>query len=493
MKMIGKQGALNTIISYIGVSIGYVNTILLFPLFFTPEQFGLTRVMLSLGMILSQFSQLGLSSVIIKFLPYFKSDKNLFHAFLRHVLKILTTGIVIICLLLFFFREFFIGIYSEHAALLTQYFYLLFPLMIFITLFEIVDAYLRAYFNTVFSTFVRDVLIRIITAGIILLYYYKCFDFTFFIYLFSGIYAVAFLILFTRLLLLNKEFKHTAPASASIHVRMSGYMNRYGIYAVLASASGILINNIDIIMLGSLAGLQDVAIYSVAFYISVAIQVPQRSLSRIIAPVLSLSWKQKDFANIFSLYQKSSTVLFFTGAFIFSVIWVNIDELFGMMPKQEIYRQGKWVMLLVGISKLFDMVTGINTDIISVSRYYSFNFYSLLFLVIIAVITNSIFIPLYGVNGAAIATLISIVLFNFIKLIFIQNKLRMHPFSKNTAIILLLLIMVNVFVKRIVLSEDLIVWSIIIKTAITMISFVLTAYFIDIKKMLGINIFTQKK
>jgi O-antigen/teichoic acid export membrane protein len=239
-------------------------------------------------------------------------------------------------------------------------------------------------------------------------------------------------------------------------------------------------------MLGFLAGLEEVAVYSVAFYISVAIQIPQRSLARIITPVLSVSWKQRDFANIFSLYQKSSAVLFFTGTFIFSIIWVNIDDLFAIMPKAAIYQKGKWVMFLVGISKLIDMITGINTDIIAVSRYYSFNFYSLLFLVFVAVISNFIFIPVYGVNGAAIATLISVALFNFIKLIFIQYKMKMQPFTKQTLIILVLFILCNLIIGNIHFVKGNFMLSILIKTSMVITVFICIAYLIDLRKLTGI-------
>lgn len=482
MKVIGRQGVLNTVISYVGVAIGYVNTILLFPLFFSPEQYGLTRVMLSLGMLLSQFSQLGLGAVIIKFLPYFKYDRQSFQAFGQYVIKVLLGGIAAVSLLMGLFDKHLIRLYTENAELLTRYFYLLFPLMMFITLYEVVDAYMRAYFKTVFSTFVRDVLIRIITALLILFYQLRWFDFTVFVYLFSSIYLIAFLILLTRFLMLKKKFHERSQGLVRLPRRMMKYMYRYGIYAVLTSAGSMLINNIDVIMLGFLSGLEQVAIYSVAFYISVAVQIPQRGLARIITPVLSVSWKQKDFNNIYSLYRKSSVVLFFFGTLIFSVIWVNIDELFTIMPRQEIYRQGKWVMLLVGISKLIDMVMGVNTEIISVSRYYSFNFYSLVFLVVIAVITNYLFVPMYGVNGAAMATLLSVVLYNLLKLLFIYRRLRMLPFSPSTAYIFLACVLIN-FIEVYWQMDDF-TWSVLSKTLFVLLSYAAVAYWINLKEII---------
>jgi len=49
--------------------------------------------------------------------------------------------------------------------------------------------------------------------------------------------------------------------------------------------------------------------------------------------------------------------------------------------------------------------------------------------VIIAIVTNYLFIPKYGIEGAALATLISLVLFNSLKFLFIWIKFGLQPFS----------------------------------------------------------------
>ena len=47
-------------------------------------------------------------------------------------------------------------------------------------------------------------------------------------------------------------------------------------------------------------------------------------------------------------------------------------------------------------------------------------------------ITNIIFIPLYGITGAAIASAISIFLFNTIRFLFLLYVFKIQPFSLNT-------------------------------------------------------------
>ena len=474
--MIGSQSIKGTIINYIGVVIGYVNTILLFPLYFTPEEFGLTRVLLSISVFLTQISQLGLGQVIIKFLPYYKDRDAALKSFLKYVIGVGVTGILLMSVLLFFLDDYIIKLYSNgNDNYLSQYFYLLFPLTLFLTLYEISDSLLKGYFKTIYPTFVKEVYIRIGIMILIFLYYFKLFDFGVFIMLFIFVYVIAFLLLLVPL-------KNTLPSFQANQIiiplkeKMKRYMFRYGLYAVLTSAGSILINNIDIIMLGYLIDFKEVAIYSVAFYIAVIIQIPQRNLSRIITPVLSESWQKRDTLKIESLYKKSSLILFFIGAFIFSAIWVNIEDMFSMMPKSDIYKQGKYVVLFIGISKVIDMAASINTEIISVSKYYVFNFISLVLLVVLAVITNSILIPLYEANGAAVATLISIALYNSVKMFYLYRKLNIHPFTAKEVLIIIAMLFFIFLPEMLKSTFENIFVGVAIKTFVVVVVFTIIAY-----------------
>ncbi|MDB5261400.1 MAG: hypothetical protein JWQ14_681, partial [Adhaeribacter sp.] len=69
MGIIKRQGIQNTIISYAGVVIGYVNTVLLLPWILDEEQVGLTRLLLTLAVLYAQFSALGFANAGVKFFP----------------------------------------------------------------------------------------------------------------------------------------------------------------------------------------------------------------------------------------------------------------------------------------------------------------------------------------------------------------------------------------------------------------------------------------
>ena len=78
------------------------------------------------------------------------------------------------------------------------------------------------------------------------------------------------------------------------------------------------------------------------------------------------------------------------------------------------------------------MATGVNQEIVGTSKYYKIDLFFYLFLVVVAVITNLIFIPLYGITGAAIASAISIFLFNTIRFLFLLYVFKIQPFSLST-------------------------------------------------------------
>jgi O-antigen/teichoic acid export membrane protein len=84
------------------------------------------------------------------------------------------------------------------------------------------------------------------------------------------------------------------------------------------------------------------------------------------------------------------------------------------------------------------MATGVNGEIILQSRYYRFNLISVVFLAVLIIGTNYIFIPLYGINGAAFATALSVFLWNILKFLFLWIKFRMQPFSIKTITLLLI-------------------------------------------------------
>ena len=77
MGIVKRDSIAITVLSYVGVVVGYVNKILLFPNFLSEEQVGLTSILVSLAVMYAPFSALGITSTVVKFFPFFRTaDKR---------------------------------------------------------------------------------------------------------------------------------------------------------------------------------------------------------------------------------------------------------------------------------------------------------------------------------------------------------------------------------------------------------------------------------
>ena len=76
------------------------------------------------------------------------------------------------------------------------------------------------------------------------------------------------------------------------------------------------------------------------------------------------------------------------------------------------YRGGLLIVLVIGLAKLFDNLIGNNNAILFNSDYYRVVLTFGVFLTILTVVLNIIFIPKFGIEGAAYATFIAMFLYN---------------------------------------------------------------------------------
>jgi O-antigen/teichoic acid export membrane protein len=52
--------------------------------------------------------------------------------------------------------------------------------------------------------------------------------------------------------------------------------------------------------------------------------------------------------------------------------------------------------------------------------------------VVLMIVLNAIFIPLYGIEGSAFATLLTVAMYNTVKLVFVVKKMNLYPFTHKT-------------------------------------------------------------
>ena len=239
----------------------------------------------------------------------------------------------------------------------------------------------------------------------------------------------------------------------------------------------MILLNIDTLMINHYLSLKDVAIYGPSIYIASSIMIPSRSLQSIIAPVVAKSWVSNDLSLIKTLYKKSAIAPLTITIFLFLMIWTNIDLVMDYFGKT--FGQGKYIILYLGLGNIINIATGINGTIINTSKYYRADLYFQIALVFMTVIMNIIFIPIYGLNGAALATGITLALHNSLKSLFVLYKFKMHPFSLKTIYVLIIGVILFIAIDNLPQIYDLLVSSIVYTVIFSFIYWIIV-YFTNI-------------
>ncbi|MGK7391177.1 MAG: lipopolysaccharide biosynthesis protein [Candidatus Cyclobacteriaceae bacterium M2_1C_046] len=479
MGIIIRKAFHNTAISYTGAVLGYVNFLLLLPYAFLPEQIGLVRVLQNAASLFVPLAQLGIISAVIRYFPYFKEDHQQKHSFFLYSLIITFVGFLLFTVAFLLFNDVLVDLYQEQSPMFVDFYHLILPLTFFLVFFSVLEAFANSNYKTAVPILLRDVLLRLLTTLLIIGFILEMISFTTFIYFLVGAYGIILLFVILYLFKIN-ELK----ISFNFTFLKGGFFKEifsYSLFVLLGSTGALFISYIDILMIGALIGLEPTGIYATAYYMAVVIDIPRRSIKQISDPFISQAIKNEDYDQIKSLYKKVSINQLIIGFLLILGIWCNIDEIFQIMPNGEIYEAGKYVVFLVMLAKLIDMSTSINGEIIGYSKYYRFNIFSLTILAILAVITNLIFIPKLGINGAALATLISLLLFNLIKYIFVVIKFKIHPFDINTLKIIIIAIATYGIVLLLPLSGNLII-DILIKSITVVIIFCSATIFLKVSE-----------
>ncbi len=433
MGIIVRQSIFNSLITYAGIGLGFILTILLYPHILSPDEYGLTRVLISVSFICSQFAHLGFHNLILRYFPFFKKANPQKHGLLFWALTIPFFGFLLFSVLFFLFDDLLINYYMEKSPLFVDYYLWVIPFTFFILYFEVLNNYLRSLMDSTTGSFVNEVVQRVFAIIFLAIYFLEWVDFSTFILLFVISYSSQPLSILYQIWQ-KKEFKIIPNVDILRKPLVKGMVN-YSLFSLLGGLTTVLIWNIDVIMLGAMEGLNSTAIYAIAFYIGSIITVPQRSIEKIAGPMLSDFIKNKKWADVQSIYSKTSLNQLIPGLLIFGLVWINLDMLFMLMP--EIYSTGKWVVFIIGVGKLIEVVTGANGIILLNSKHYRVSFYTNIILVAVTIAANYLLIPIYGIEGAAVASVLALFIFNSVKTIYIWWKLNMQPFSGATVFIVI--------------------------------------------------------
>ena len=204
----------------------------------------------------------------------------------------------------------------------------------------------------------------------------------------------------------------------------------YSFTIFLAGSAGSLIIDIDKFMIPQLAEIKQTAFYAVAIFAATIVEVPARAMWQILNPLVATAVNENNFKEVNRLYRRSALNLVGVSGWFLVLINLNSEARFSLLPNEG-YQKATFVVLYISLAKLITMIFGCGGAIISNSSFYQI---SLVFSVVMALgvsILNMVWIPLYGIDGAALATLVVVGLSIAVKVMYLQFKIKAHPLSWN--------------------------------------------------------------
>ncbi|MBW3468173.1 oligosaccharide flippase family protein [Arthrospiribacter ruber] len=472
MKTVAKQSILTTISSYIGVLIGYFNVLWLLPYALSPDQIGIFRTIQDMALLFVPFAQLGIGNGITRFYPKVKSHQ---FAFFTMSLLIGGVGFIILASLFFIFRESLVAAFASNSPEVIDFFGVVLFITFFSVLNSILDAFCRSFLKIAVPTFFREVILRLLVAILILLYLAGWMEFGMLMYGLAGVY----LITLTGMVAYMK-------ANGIFALRFSfgsfpeGFVKeflQYSLITLLGTTGALLIMKIDSLMVTSMIGLEANAIYTIAFSIAIVIEMPRRAVSQVVMPVIAEHFAKGRYPEINKLYKDVAVHQTLICLLLFLGVWANIHNLYHFVPNNEIYEAGKWVVFWIGMGKITDIFFSVNGEIIVYSKYYLFNITATLLMSIAVILLNIFLIPVYGIEGAAVASFMAMLLYNVIKYIYVKIRLGFDPFSVD--VIKILILGVVIFFTQHVLLQNMEsgITDLLLRSVIISVLYLLGVYF----------------
>lgn len=435
MSSIRRQSIISSFVIYAGFGIGLLN-IYLFTKegLFLDKEYGLYNAFIAIATIMMAVSNLAMPSYIYKFYPYYadhlprkKNDQ------LTIALIIGLIGFIIVLAAGIIFKDLVVKKYKTNAEEIVAFYEWIFPLGLGLLVYTILEAYAWQLHKSIFTNLLKEMVWRIFTTVLIVLFITGIIDsFSLFIKIFSLSYPFIALVLFLYLLFTKKI--HFTFQISKVTRRLSRSILRLCSFVYVGSMIFTISLVFDSLLIASVLddALIQLGIYSVAQNFSAIIQAPQRGIIAASIAHLAKAWKDKNMAHIQRIYQRSSINQLIFAACLFLLIILNFTDAVIAFHLKDTYLDAYYVVILLGLSKIVDMGTGVNAQIIGTSVHWRFEMISGMILLSVMLPLSYFLTKSYGIVGTGAAQLISISIYNAVRILFLWRKFKLQPFTIQT-------------------------------------------------------------
>lgn len=414
LKKIVSSSGINIAFRLLGLGTSFLTTVVITN-FFGVDVFGNYSLAFTISQATAMIFALGVPNAIVKLvgnnnLTFLQAKKVLIKG-----LKITLTFSIIPIGFLWFTSE-YIAEKVYDSPNLSGYLYVV---MLSLPLFIMHELFL--YFFIATKKFIRYNICMFVLPNILLLtvlYIFYYLDYTEYYSFIAFAIAIFFVVIFEGLLIFELNPKReTAFISSSQLLKQSSPLMFSGLMLYL-------LNWTDVLMLGMIVSETEVGIYNIAYKVGSVGFLVIVSVNTIIMPRMAELYGRGDIPGLKKLVHSSTRLIALLSIPIVLVLISLAHFILSFFGEEAV--KGSSTLIIIAVGILFSAVCG-NTDQILNMTGNEKIFRNITFVsFFLNVGLNIVLIPIYGINGAALASLAAHIMLNVLSLWYIKKKLGFY-------------------------------------------------------------------
>jgi O-antigen/teichoic acid export membrane protein len=417
-----KGSGISFFLRFGGLAVGYLLTLVIAHLFGAK---GLGDYVLAITVLrlFTLLAKLGLDTTSIRFIASFASqDKwtSIFR-FRKQVVSILSLSSIVSSLLMYCFAEPIADLINANYKYIQLNAFLVLPMSFFMLHYQSLRGLKRI---AEFSFFYR--MSQSLFSIIFILIIYQFFttsDVPVYAY-FLSVLIVSLLSFFAFIYWLNKRSE--GKESAELKIRSYKNLLKISIPLMFAQSVQFIMAWTDKLMLGNMTTPEDVGIYHTAFKLSMFASIALMSINSIASPKFAEMYAENNMKGLKKVVHQSTKMIFWTSVPLVSVFFVFPEFLLGIFGEE--FKVGVTAFIFLSCGRLISSFSGSVGTILQMTGNQNIYAKILLFGAIMNVALNLILIPKYGINGAAIASMSSLIVWNLSMVLVVKNRFGFYTF-----------------------------------------------------------------
>lgn len=204
----------------------------------------------------------------------------------------------------------------------------------------------------------------------------------------------------------------------------------YSAPTAIAEMSGAIILRIDRLFLGYYRPPAEVGIYQAASQISVIMAATLYAFNMILMPMISEQFHSKDMKQLEELFRVNTKWGIYATIPLVLIIGFAAKEVMVVLFGAE-YVLGSTALIILTVGQFINIATGATATILIMTGYQSVWFRLSLAAMVMSLSVNNVLIPSFGINGAAIATSLTISIQFIVGLLIIRRKIHIWPYDRR--------------------------------------------------------------